>query len=114
MSLEKRKYARIPVDERCVIYAGIEEFEGNIVNISENGVGIKVNKPINCSKLTFLFVDRKAENFSKRNMYSCKARVVRRAEDFVGCTFARTFEISEFINRRRAEDFFKNKGACSC
>lgn len=44
MSDEKRLYRRIKVGAKSLVYDGNNEYEGTLKDISENGVGIVVNK----------------------------------------------------------------------
>jgi hypothetical protein len=111
MSGERRVYSRLKSGMSCLIYVTNKEIVGIVDNISENGIGITVNREGIADELQ---VDDRIDvtGLDSEVVVQFEARIVRLTENGdkleIGALILNQKQIEPYINRKRVEMFLKS------
>ena len=114
----KREYERIKVTASAVLFFKSEEYAADLIDVSETGVGIQLEKKIPNIKINDVFNFHATDkyelyNIEKSNFLIESARVVRIMENekgfFIGCELITPSEnFIDYVSNRKVAIFFNN------
>ena len=112
----RREYERIDVNIDCTLYLGEnkEEIETKILNISENGVALKLDERHISDSLvgkhfTISFIDEyRYFTQNKLSVNTCSGTIVRVQDNLIGCKFDNFNKgFIEYIADKKVEKFLR-------
>ncbi len=100
---ERRIYSRVNLDLQCLIYADNVEMNGEIVNVSETGIGIvvqidDVKHPINVDDTIMV------TGVNDEEVAQFEAKVIRTVDEDGHLLIG-----ARIVNQRQVEDFINNE-----
>ena len=103
MFQEKRRHERISMNNRCLVYYGNNEIQGEVIDISEGGIGIDISQPIDSDSISITFIedDPTFVKVYKNCVYTLNARVVRTFDGVYGCVMKPSADIIKYIDNKK-------------